>query len=178
VYFICCKILGIEPGSDVETIKTAFRKLAKELHPDLNPSEKAHHYFIIVQNAYQYLLEHPYTKQDVAILLRQKQYEKYHTKISFENAIRFKPNPLSRATLSEVLKYSMLARILYALFHILFITMGIYLIYRPVYNLFYYPVDVKLNPFGPYLVLWFGLIIGVIITTIFLFTGVKFLRNR
>jgi hypothetical protein len=178
VYFVCCKILGIEPGSDIDTIKSSFRKLAKELHPDLNPSEKASQYFIILQNAYKYLLEHPYSKMDVERLLRQKYTEKLKTKISFDQAIHYRPNPLSSKTLREVLKYSFTARVLYALFHILFITMGLYLVYRPIYNIIYYPVDLRINPFGAYFVLGFGFIFGIMITTIFLFTGIKFIRNR
>ncbi len=65
MYFVCCKILGVDPGSDLEEIKSAFRKSAKELHPDINDSEKAHQYFIVLQNAYQYLLDHPYDKNDI-----------------------------------------------------------------------------------------------------------------
>lgn len=178
MYFICCKILGIEPGSDIDTVKSSFRKLAKELHPDLNPSEKAHQYFIVLQNAYQYLLEHPYSKLEVERLLRQKYEEKYRTKISFDHAIRYRPNPLSSKTLKEILKFSPAARFMYILFHILFITMGVYLIYRPVYNMVYYPVDARINPFGAYFVLWFGIVFGILITIIFLFSGIKFIRNR
>ena len=60
MYLFCCKILGVKPGADIETIKAAYRKSAKELHPDVSTSEKAHEYFTILQNAYEYLLNHPY----------------------------------------------------------------------------------------------------------------------
>lgn len=170
--------MNVEPGSDVEIIKSSFRKLAMELHPDRNPSEKAHQYFIIVQNAYQYLLDHPYTKQEVEALLRQKQEFKHRPKISFEQAIHYKPNPLSTATLREIIRVSSTAKILFIVFHILFITVGTYLIYRAIFNMLFYRVDIIYNPVGPYLVLWFGLILGIIITAIFLYTGINFIRNR
>ncbi|NVB77252.1 MAG: DnaJ domain-containing protein [Kofleriaceae bacterium] len=31
------RVLGLDDGADIETIKRAYRKLARELHPDLQP---------------------------------------------------------------------------------------------------------------------------------------------
>jgi molecular chaperone DnaJ len=30
-------VLGLDPGCDVQEIKRAYRRLARSLHPDLNP---------------------------------------------------------------------------------------------------------------------------------------------
>ena len=34
------EVLGVDKGADEATIKKAFRKLAREYHPDVNPGDK------------------------------------------------------------------------------------------------------------------------------------------
>jgi DnaJ-class molecular chaperone len=46
------EIIGVESSAEVAEIKTAYRKLAKELHPDVNPSPEALQKFIEVTTAY------------------------------------------------------------------------------------------------------------------------------
>jgi DnaJ-domain-containing protein 1 len=36
------ELLGIDDGADLETVKRAYRRLARELHPDLQPELDAH----------------------------------------------------------------------------------------------------------------------------------------
>ena len=45
-------ILKIKPGASKEEIKSAFRKRAKELHPDRNKAPDAHEQFILLNEAY------------------------------------------------------------------------------------------------------------------------------
>lgn len=35
------EVLGIDKSADEDTIKKAYRKMAKQYHPDVNPGDKA-----------------------------------------------------------------------------------------------------------------------------------------
>ena len=50
------KVLGLSPGSTVDEIKKAYRKKARECHPDINPSPDAKELFINATEAYEFLL--------------------------------------------------------------------------------------------------------------------------
>ncbi|HLP51003.1 MAG TPA: J domain-containing protein [Chitinophagales bacterium] len=52
-------ILQIKPGASIAEIKAAYRKRAKELHPDRNTSPTAHQDFILLTEAYEYLSANP-----------------------------------------------------------------------------------------------------------------------
>ncbi|WP_439134899.1 DnaJ C-terminal domain-containing protein [Pseudomaricurvus sp.] len=49
------KILGVEDTADDKTIKSAYRKLARKYHPDMNPDEGAEDKFKEVAEAYEVL---------------------------------------------------------------------------------------------------------------------------
>jgi hypothetical protein len=49
-------LLNIKPGATEAEIKRAYRKKAAELHPDRNPREDAHEQFVMLTEAYEYLL--------------------------------------------------------------------------------------------------------------------------
>lgn len=50
------KVLGVERGADADTIKRAFRRLARQYHPDVNPGDKdAEARFKEVSEAYEVL---------------------------------------------------------------------------------------------------------------------------
>ncbi|MBM5789383.1 MAG: J domain-containing protein, partial [Cyanobacteria bacterium M_DeepCast_200m_mx_001] len=50
------KVLGVERGADADTIKRAFRKLARQYHPDVNPGDQgAEAKFKEVSEAYEVL---------------------------------------------------------------------------------------------------------------------------
>ena len=179
MYFICCKILGVKPGSNQETIKAAYRKSAKELHPDVNSSERAHEYFVILQNAYQYLTEHPYTAEEV-LLLRRSASVRDHAGNNKSKVYKDQTcnSAIERYTLSEVLKNSFTARVLFIVFHVLFLVIGFYLIIRSVFDaVFFTPLD-RAHIVSAYFTIGFGFLFGIVITLIFLFTGLMFIRER
>ncbi len=49
-------ILGIPPSSSIDEIKKAYRKKAREFHPDINHSPDAKDIFISITEAYEFLL--------------------------------------------------------------------------------------------------------------------------
>ena len=49
------KILGLPNDAGQREIKTAYRRLAKKFHPDLNKSPDAREKFIIINEAYEFL---------------------------------------------------------------------------------------------------------------------------
>jgi curved DNA-binding protein CbpA len=54
-----CYYLGIGENASEEQIKRAYRYKAKLYHPDMNPDTDTKDYYIKVQKAYEYLLNHP-----------------------------------------------------------------------------------------------------------------------
>lgn len=181
LYFVCCKILGVEPGSDVDEIKAAYRKSAKELHPDINDSEKAHQYFVILQNAYEYLLDNPYSKEDIETYKKIIKDREQEISTNFGSSVKPKNTRKSfieRYTLREVLKRSLTARILYIVFHVLFLTVGIFLIIRSIFDIIFYDVDYRTNVVAAYFAIISAFVFGIVITSIFLYTGFNFLKRR
>lgn len=55
-----CYFLGIRENASDEQIKRAYRYKAKLYHPDANPAGDTKEYYIKVQKAYEYLMNHPY----------------------------------------------------------------------------------------------------------------------
>ena len=50
------KVLGVERSADADTVKRAFRKLARQYHPDVNPDDQdAEARFKEVSEAYEVL---------------------------------------------------------------------------------------------------------------------------
>jgi tetratricopeptide (TPR) repeat protein len=54
----CYRILGLKTGASLDEVKAAYRRLARQYHPDINPGDRyAHEKFIQLNEAYKILLE-------------------------------------------------------------------------------------------------------------------------
>lgn len=51
-------VLGLAPGVSRKEIRSAFLRLARQLHPDRNPAAGAHERFVEVRRAYEALIGH------------------------------------------------------------------------------------------------------------------------
>lgn len=58
-----CYFLGIRENASEEQIKHAYRYKVKLYHPDANPNADTKEYYLNVQKAYEYLMNHPADKE-------------------------------------------------------------------------------------------------------------------
>lgn len=57
------RVLGVDKFASAEEIKRAYRRLARQYHPDLNPGRNTSTHFIRIKNAYD-ILNDPVKRQD------------------------------------------------------------------------------------------------------------------
>jgi curved DNA-binding protein CbpA len=80
------EILGVQRGADKDAIKKAFRKKAKQMHPDANPNDKgAHLKFIELCEAYDALLN---GKEPQDPIFTGRKYNRKFTKEEFEEHLK------------------------------------------------------------------------------------------
>lgn len=59
------EILGLSPGASEEEIRKAYRKKAKQFHPDINKSPDASSKFVMIKKAYEALTNPAFTAQSL-----------------------------------------------------------------------------------------------------------------
>jgi curved DNA-binding protein CbpA len=99
------KILGIQPGADADTVRKAYRNLAKTYHPDLNNSAQANAFFIELNEAYSTLNDEAarilYDQRYLVLKQKEKQSTQFHydwTSMQHMNSVRKKkPEPAGQA---------------------------------------------------------------------------------
>lgn len=53
----CYQVLGLKMGASLDEVKVAYRRLARQYHPDINPDVQSQEKFIAIATAYQSLIE-------------------------------------------------------------------------------------------------------------------------
>jgi hypothetical protein len=51
-------VLGVHPDAPLGEIKRAYLRLARQCHPDVNPSPEARQEFVRITRAYEYMMKH------------------------------------------------------------------------------------------------------------------------
>lgn len=101
-------ILGIPANSSVDEIKKAYRKKARQYHPDINPSPDAKDMFILATEAYEFLIANfdKVTTDDEAYRQAMEDWRKYRQDRSHQRAtvyarasyVRFKKTKFYKTT--------------------------------------------------------------------------------
>lgn len=84
------QVLGISKHASKKEIKTAYRKLAKQYHPDLNKTKEAHQKFLEIHHAYDLLINKKYK----APTPTQKESHTYDINEKYKNVYSAPTNPI------------------------------------------------------------------------------------
>lgn len=83
-----CRCLGIAENVTVDEVKKAYRLMAKRYHPDVNVQADSREVYYKIQEAYEFLLMHPYVppvvRQPRIFQTDVKVREQYHKQKCFE----------------------------------------------------------------------------------------------
>ncbi len=87
------KILGLNPNSSEELIKKAYRKLAKQYHPDVNDDPNSHNLFIKINEAYAALMNEEHEQESIDLNKNYKRrYNKPLSEEEFEERMQWARN--------------------------------------------------------------------------------------
>lgn len=128
------EILGISGDASLSEIKRAFRNKAKALHPDVNKSQNAHEQFILLLEAYDYLIHRKTGKTEShqrwqdSEAARARHRAEYFSKINYEKFVNsdYYKTVTSLSTIFEHLGFFIAAGIFIPLPVILTVLFGLY----------------------------------------------------
>lgn len=90
-------VLGLSSSASVEEIRKAYRKKARQFHPDINHAADAKDLFILITEAYDFLISYHenINSNEVAYSQALEDWRKYRQKRSRENAGAYARAPYS-----------------------------------------------------------------------------------
>lgn len=174
------KILGLSGEVSVSQIKKAYRQMAKMYHPDVNKSPNANELFLLINEAYIYLVNYKSGKYDVPKtrdaqkpdfsydewLKKERERAKakaaYHAKQKYEEFMQ-----------SKTYKSAMLIN---AFSDYIFIALALVMIIVPIMMFVQKGLDPK-NPINSIIAMFFSILIGIVMT-FFIIRYNKFLWNK
>jgi hypothetical protein len=103
------KILGVDINASLDQVKKAYRKKARLYHPDLNKKKEAAELFIIINEAYEYLLDYIESgrKADDARAKLVKEWQEYRRQEARKRAYKYSKEKYIEFTRSNTYKTSM-----------------------------------------------------------------------
>jgi len=181
------KILGLSGEVSVSQIKKAYRQMAKIYHPDINKSPNAHELFLLINEAYIFLINYKagkynepkpnanknddfsyeeWIKKEKA---RAKAKAAYHAKQKYEVFIN-----------SKTYKSAMLVNVFS---DYVFLSLALIMIIVPFVMLFERGLDTK-SPLTTIIVMFFSILVGSVMTFFivrynnFMWKKIKYLSNK
>lgn len=178
------KILGLQPNATVVEIKRAFRKKAKLYHPDINKAPNATEMFILISEAYEYVLRDKLRQKETA------HYSRYHQKSreqasynqwfrderqkARERAERYARMKYEDFEQSKLYKSAMLIASLTDFF---FIFIGLFIIAIPLFVTFTTDMA-SVNPQNHYTAVTASIIIGLIISVTLILNKLNTIKRK
>lgn len=129
MYLTCCRILDVKPGSDILTIKKAFRRKAKLYHPDLNPLPQAGIEFIKIKKAFDYLNNY----SSVTFSSNIVNHSSYNKDFYYRKEKQHNYRKKAREEID--FKTTLFGKSVYYFFHFLFFITGILIATAPIFTL-------------------------------------------
>ncbi|MFN5885584.1 MAG: DnaJ domain-containing protein, partial [Bacteroidota bacterium] len=84
-------VLGVAESASVDDIKRAYRERAKQFHPDLNKEQNAHEKFVLINEAYEFLMEYKAGKHHtIKIQTADEQLKEARARASAHARMRYK----------------------------------------------------------------------------------------
>lgn len=92
----CYRLLELNSGATLVEIKASYRRLARQYHPDINPSDAAKEKFIALSDAYKLLIETVQSQAEEPVESKEKVTQQPKTKVTRKESYPQSP-PLSVA---------------------------------------------------------------------------------
>lgn len=160
------KILGITPGVSLETVKKAYREQVKRFHPDTNHAPDAHERFVEIQEAFGNILK-DYGSTAEPLSRQSNPSGKYYQPGSFGS---FYYRQYKRQYAQKNRKEIKISTLVYWLFHVILFSTGIAILINSINSLAQFTVPQYAHPIEYLMMLVFTLILGLVLTSICLFS--------